>query len=277
MLASAAIPVFFEMQNLAGDWYVDGGIRQVAPVSAAVAMKAREIFAIVAPVPLAPDGDYTKKGLLDIGVRSATDVTIDEILTDNIAPFDGWPVPVHVIRPNIEVESSRTIDRGLIRINIAYGYMRAFDVVSPIAKARSDKQAALMKLSDQIASTRLQIWQKEETAFFNWQNIGAEGPGGRGDPCTNFRFAVDDMRVLKAALLGLVQCRLSIAGQESMPADAANWATSWEAHWWDPTNVAGLPNFPFSPLDEFPANGGCSEPAAVLQATPPPGGCPQFP
>jgi hypothetical protein len=258
-----------------------GGIRQEAPVGAAVAMGAKEVFAIIAPVPIKPDGDYTNKGLPEIGLRAATGVTIDEILTDNIAPWTGWPVPVHVIRATVEVERSRTIDPGLIRINIAYGYMRAFDVLSPIATVRRDKQAVLMSLSDQIASTRQQIWQKEETAEYNYGNIptrDADGTLGVSlEAGMNFQSAIKEMRALKAALLGLVECRLSIGGPQSMTADAADWAASWEAHGWDPTNLSDPgPNWPASPWGDIPGFEGYGTPAASLQATPPPGGCPQF-
>src|SRR5262249_29375129 len=80
MLASAAIPVFLEAQNLAGDLYVDGGLRQIAPVNAAAAMGANEIYTVVAPIvlqPLRPDEKLS--GIFDIGSRAATDITIDEI------------------------------------------------------------------------------------------------------------------------------------------------------------------------------------------------------
>jgi predicted acylesterase/phospholipase RssA len=281
MIASAAIPLFFEMQNLAGDWYVDGGLRQVAPIEAAIAMGATEVYAVVAPTPLAPETDFTHKGLVDIGTRAATDITIDQILTDNIAPFGGWGIPVHIFRPNIEVEPSRTIDPGLIRINMAYGFMRAFDVLS---KRAADVKAALIRLSDQIASTRLQIWTKEEDALLRWGIMTSEvsdpNSDGNPDPLTVLLFSNDvgDMRALKNSLLGLVECRLSIAGQESVPPDATYWAVSWEAHQWDPANLPGSElNLPNSPWDRIIMYGAVDIPAAVPQATPPPGGCPQFP
>ena len=246
MLASAAIPVFFEAQELAkgtrsADLYVDGGMRQVVPIRAAIGMGATEVYAVVAPIALAEDTDFTSKGLLEIGTRAATDIVIDQITTDNIDPAAGWgKVPVHVIRATIEVQSSRTIDPGLIRINIAYGFMRAFDVLSQRA-SRPDVQAALFKVSDDIASTRSMIWNIEEKAIYCWGRMirGLAAQPFIKEPLSPwFSEAVAEVRKLKNALAGLVECRLSIAGAKSLPSDASSWGRSWEAHRVDAWDIA---------------------------------------
>jgi hypothetical protein len=68
-----------------------------------------------------------------------------------------------------EVEPSRTIDPGLIRINIAYGFMRAYDILSQ-QSSNPNVQSALITLSDQIAGTRKQIWIVENAA---WNDMGS--------------------------------------------------------------------------------------------------------
>jgi hypothetical protein len=294
MIASASIPAWFEMQNMAGDWYVDGGIRQEVPIEAAIAMKAAEVYAIVSPIPLRYDNNYMKKGLPDIALRAATDITLDEITQKNIAPFGGWGVPVHVIRATVEVEGSRMIDPGLIRINIAYGYMRAHDILSQQSSDPSVQQA-LISLSDQIASARKDIWSAENTlcaSAIDWR-------GGWNQDTETFIEFIDRRRSLqndvlllrsaKEQLMGLVQCRLDIAGPESTPPDATSWSTSWEAHQWDPNQVViGLdyPNnvaqifFPSCPWGEFnfgiKGNTwlGLDIPPDGPQPIPPPSGCP---
>jgi predicted acylesterase/phospholipase RssA len=286
MLASASIPVFFDMQQLAGDWYVDGGIRQLAPVKAAVAMGAMTVYAVVAPIPLGSDTDYTNKGLIDIGTRVATDITIDEITTDNIAPAGfGWNASVIIIRPNVEVESSRTIDPGLIRINVAYGWMRGYDVLS--LQPNPGLRASLIVLSDGIASTRKQIWDLENSIRTSLH--ACYGQAGRNQVLflqqtqAAMNSTVPRLRALKNQLMGLVQCRLATAGQDSTPGDAEAWANSWEPHYnwgtdavFDPAYVdpATWPASPWDAFHVYVAIGYISIPSATLQPTTPPGGCP---
>lgn len=97
MIASSSIPVWFEVQNMGGEWFVDGGVRQIAPIQAAIEMGATQVYAIVSPIPLGCE--LGLKGLFDIGLRAATDITIDEITRENIDPYGGWGVPVHLMRP----------------------------------------------------------------------------------------------------------------------------------------------------------------------------------
>jgi predicted acylesterase/phospholipase RssA len=279
MLASAAIPLFFEMQNLAGDWYVDGGIRQIAPVEAAVAMNATQVYAVVASAPLCIDTDYTSKGLVDIGFRAATGVTIDQITTENLS---RWGVPVFVMRPNIEVHDTTTIDPGLIRINMAYGFMRAYDILSQ--QSDPNLQQGLISLSDQIASTRRQIWDAEQDLHKNaWYVINATTDDPGSSLSIGYLYGdVESLRSLKNSLLGLVQCRSSIAGPDSMPSDANNWATVWESHQWAPSDVS-LPDSPWSAItyDEGGSDGSSvvvvDISAANPEPTPPTGGCPPPP
>jgi predicted acylesterase/phospholipase RssA len=62
MIASASIPGYFEMQPLASNWYVDGGVRQVAPVQAAVEMGATVVYVVLASAPICVDSAYNRKG-----------------------------------------------------------------------------------------------------------------------------------------------------------------------------------------------------------------------
>jgi hypothetical protein len=275
MLASAAIPVFFEAQNFAGDLYVDGGLRQIAPVSAAAAMGANEIYTVVSPIPLRPlRADEQLSGLFDIGSRAATDITIDEITSENIDHFGGWGFPVPLIRPDTEIEDSRTIDPGLIRINMAYGYMRAYEVASPRAVANPELQAALRKLSKEIADKRLEIWRLEEDAFDLWRHVVFLNSQAKVD----FENDMEKIRSAKNELMGLVECRASIL-PASLPDGAEDWALSWEAHQVDPTNMNlpnDLPNLPPSPWDGIDLPAIIELDAGAPTPTPPPDGCPSF-
>jgi hypothetical protein len=57
--------------------------------------------------------------------------TLDQQRSDQMFPRNGLGVPIlNIIAPNVQVHGSRDIDPGLIRINSAYGYMKAYDNLS---------------------------------------------------------------------------------------------------------------------------------------------------
>jgi NTE family protein len=172
MIASASIPAWFEVQKMGTERFVDGGISQEVPIRAAVEMGASQVFAVVSPIPLKNTNAIT--GLVDIAVRAATDITIDEITGNDLEPYGGWGVPVHVIRATVEVEGSRTIDPGLIRINMAYGWMRAFDVLSAFHPGAPD----VSQNSDMIASLRKDIWDAENTLHTDARNVNCNPEWG---------------------------------------------------------------------------------------------------
>jgi len=229
MIASASIPAWFEVQKMGGEWYVDGGIRQEVPIQAAIEMGATQVYAVVSPIPI---HETSLKGLVDIALRAATDVTIDAITGDNLDPYGGWGVPVHVIRATVEVEGSRTIDPGLIRINMAYGWMRAYDVLSAFRKGTPN----VRDNSDKIASLRKDIWSAENTLHNDAPNVGWNGVAP--DPGYQAKVSGDVavIREKKTQLFQLLRSRRDIAGSFSMPPDATSWLTAWEAHQWDPNN-----------------------------------------
>lgn len=251
MIASASIPAWFEVQKMGTEWFVDGGIRQEVPIRAAVEMGASQVFAVVSPIPLKNTNAIT--GLVDIAVCAATDITIDEITGNDLEPYGGWGVPVHVIRATVEVEGSRTIDPGLIRINMAYGWMRAFDVLSAFHPGAPD----VSQNSDMIASLRKDIWDAENTLHNDARNVNWNPERGP-DPGYKAKVSgeVASIREKKTQLSQLLVSRDNIAGPSSMPPDIINWRISWEAHQWDPKNnlvdpTVGQIIFPSSPWGAF--------------------------
>jgi hypothetical protein len=252
MIASASIPAWFEIQKMGTEWFVDGGIRQEVPISAAIDMGASQVFAVVSPIPLEKTSNI--KGLVDIALRAATDITIAAITANDLEPYGGWGVPVHVIRATVEVEGSRTIDPGLIRINIAYGWMRAFDVLSAFHPGAPD----VTLNSDMIASLRKDIWDAEnglrnDATYVNFDpQTNSPHPGYIAKITSD----VAAIRQKKTLLSQYLVSRANIAGPSSMPPDITNWRISWEAHQWDPNNNlidsrAGQIVFPSTPWGAF--------------------------
>jgi NTE family protein len=278
LLGSAAIPGFFEAQFLGDDFYVDGGVREIVPVQAAISMGASQVYAIVAPGPLQFDNHFAN--MLDIAGRSL-DIALDEITTDNTAPFQPWEMPVVAIRPDFEVHGTTKVNPGLIRINIGYGYMRAFDIVSPRA-SNSDVQQALLTLSNEITLKRLTAFINEELALGDWISFADSFLTNNPNLIAAASFAkrISSVRSVKNELWGLIDCRNRIAATlDSMPPDALDWVFRWEDHEPAPTDLSFLaPNLPDSPWMEihFRGENPAPIPQAVPQAVARSGGCPQF-
>lgn len=152
VLASASIPVVFPPTALGGDLYVDGGVREILPLSLAFnQLGAGHIFAVVASAPgVDPWTDGADRGLLEIARRVTADIGPDEILRKEIDPPRGWGRRVTVIVPELDVHDALTIDPELIAASIDYGYMRAADVLLDL----DEEQCAL---SSEIARTRMRL------------------------------------------------------------------------------------------------------------------------
>ncbi len=152
ILASASIPVVFPPTKMAGEHFVDGGVREILPLTLAFnGLGAGHIFAVVASAPGVDRWDDAgDRGLLEIARRVSADIGPDEILRKEIRPPRGWGRRVTVIVPELDVHDALTIDPELIAASIDYGYMRAADVLL-------DLEAEVCALSADIARCRVRI------------------------------------------------------------------------------------------------------------------------
>lgn len=151
--ASASIPIAFPPTVLPDGNFVDGGIRDNLPLRAAEEAGASSVVAIL-PSPAAMTAiDFTGAAVTTIAARSF-EALFDETLQNDLAPLRGYLMPVTLIAPQMEPYSMLTVDPGLIRINMDYGYMRAYDEMQPDEALR----APLRKLSLDIVLKRLEVW-----------------------------------------------------------------------------------------------------------------------
>ena len=128
-IASSTMPGIFRASNLDGETYVDGGVAEIVPVAVAVDLGADEIFAIVGSAPAVPRRtSFIGRSGIDAVSRSLVDISLNEISRNDveIATRDDRVI---VIQPTHDLHDALTIDPGLIRIGMAYGYMRAADAV----------------------------------------------------------------------------------------------------------------------------------------------------
>jgi predicted acylesterase/phospholipase RssA len=152
VLASAAIPVMYPPVELGGEYYVDGGVREILPLALAFnQLGAGHIFAVVASRPgVEPWHDGGDRDLFEIARRVSADIAPDETLRKEIDPPRGWGRRVTVIVPEVNVHDALTIDPELISASIDYGYMRAADVILGLD---ADDAA----LSAEIARARMRL------------------------------------------------------------------------------------------------------------------------
>jgi NTE family protein len=160
-IASSSIPLMFPPRMLAGEHYVDGGVREILPLQPAIDAGASVIFAITATQASLPVESITDQSLIGIGMRAIGDLMVDELTEGDIRTglTSGNHAQVHIIRPTVDVHDIITIQRGLIDISIDYGYMRAGD---HLEVSEGDRVAA-MELSDRITRLRMECWELEES------------------------------------------------------------------------------------------------------------------
>ncbi len=121
IIASTAIPIMMPVSMVAGQPLVDGGLRNVTPLKAAIDDGAEEIVCIVCQAKKVSGVNFDPKNLGTLFER-LMDITINEIVNNDLewagyintyCPRDGSPmlngplagyrhIPITVIRPSVE-------------------------------------------------------------------------------------------------------------------------------------------------------------------------------
>ncbi len=293
IIASASIPAAFPPVKLGSENYVDGGVRSITPVQAAIDAGAKEVFAVccsvAAPLPgfkiqapadaeppavVAADdpyfvSSYDHERVWDIANRAGEDLLPNQVQQ---AELDRkWPIPVTLIQPTIQVHNAMHIDPGLTDISIDYGYVRAFEACN--SDYRAPTPAASL---DAIIRARRDAAYAEQQLFL-WV-CGFEGrhirlsptdpPGDYSNPATarsTIASLYDQIRTLKNAIMLGVQQR-GPAGQlpdSAAPADGSQgWHQRWERH----RSWLGMPASPWDAASFVPGSGG--PPLTIAASTP---------
>jgi len=234
VLASSSIPGIFPPVKLFDETYVDGGIRELVPVRAAIRLGASEIYIIypspgVVFDPAKPS--YDGENLIGIATRSI-DMMLDEVRLGDISIAAEAGIVTTVITASREIHDGMTIEPTLIRISMDYGYMRASDAIDgPRIDIGAD---ALGGLTDQIVLLRKQAWNVEYDAN------GVRRPQDPSllDRPVHFELqlvpdpdALREVRRLKIEIERLVRQRQAAGG--ALPAGFESWWRDWEYHPWE--------------------------------------------
>lgn len=136
VIASAAIPCVFPPVTLGNESYVDGGVRWILPLEAALVSSASRVVAINAsPAGVPPTATvFATASMLDIAERTVADILLWETQERQleVAKLKSaeQSKQVWVVTPRVSVHDLLTIDPGLIDMHISYGYMCAADVLT---------------------------------------------------------------------------------------------------------------------------------------------------
>ena len=233
-MASGAMPGFFAPVDLEGQSYVDGGLRTLLPINTAVDAGADDLYAIYPKPGTTFEPSLRPARMLTAALRSI-DLMLDEIRRRDLEQGRARAGKLTTIQATLEVHDELTVEPGQTSISMAYGYMRASDVVDGPGR----DEAALRTLSDLITRSRLTCWLYEH--FIH----GFDPPPAKRPlfPASSRRralvrivdpAAVPALRFRKWLLRQLVEQRIARGG--AVPADHSTWSEHWERHTWDPRN-----------------------------------------
>jgi NTE family protein len=158
VMASAAMPGIFPARPIGGSHCVDGGVREVVPVRAAVErMGCNEVIAIRVSAPPPVLASNFVSSLPSVIARAVLEIAFDEIAESDVHPYHGWgdAVKLTQIQPSFDLHDPMVVEPGLMRIAMDYGWMRAGEMLD----FAGDDQPYALSLSDQITALRAQNWR----------------------------------------------------------------------------------------------------------------------
>ena len=163
-IASASVPMVFPPHPMADDDYVDGGVIEIVPVSAAAALGATRIIAVVAvPLRLPRDErDYAAAPAGYIGLRSMGMIGVAERQISNLNIHLPEGTTLTTVDPVVDVVGLFEIEPGLLRINKDYGWLRAADL---LADGDADIRADIADGTHAIVEARREAWRLEESLW----------------------------------------------------------------------------------------------------------------
>ncbi|WP_159621041.1 patatin-like phospholipase family protein [Ruania rhizosphaerae] len=227
--ASCAIPSVFAPIRLGSEHYVDGGARESLPVEVAVDhLGVTRCYAVVASPPgLSPASSFADKDMLEIVMRAGFGVMTDEIQADEVRRAHA--AGAIVIQPELDIHDILTVDPGLIRIAMDYGWIRAAEVCTGASATQRAATRALIEL-------RRRIWAVENAVL---QPESAEGHADalRTETGEDASPDLDLVARLKVDLRDAVVA----ADPALLPPGADGWWRDWEAHPYDLPAPAWLP------------------------------------
>jgi NTE family protein len=249
VIASSSPPMLFPAVPLSEDHgdtsrrrtknFVDGGLREVLPVRAAVDLGCERVIGVVASALQMGGEEYSTSppAFFSTALRTVNTM-LNEVTRSDMEYIKDSSMRI-LSHPMTEVIDSFTVDPGLIRINIDYGYMRGFDATLDLAgKQLGVWQMLIMFLAEEeIIRLRKEIWALEQAVAFSF----FRGNPPREIPVFN-QGILTSIRTKKRELMDATLMRFHAANndRDSLPVaidgstgpmtSIHNWWKTWEKH-----------------------------------------------
>ena len=169
------------------------------------------------------------RNLVDVGLRGGTEFPVAEVSReDRLEPSRSCRGDYDMVMiepaPGVEVHNAFTVDSALIRIDMAYGYMRGFDEF--LRREDAARFGASFQSTEAIVQMRLSIYAREQQVIDEmdgatgrivmWEPSGRE-PGLAVPTKGLSAAALSDLRALKRDLMQIVYARFANFGSRSLP------------------------------------------------------------
>ena len=224
-IASAAIPAIFRDVPLAGEHYVDGGVREMVPIRAALDAGATKVYAIVAGKRnVSRKSGYKSATAVEIAERAVKEILLSEIQENETHPYLPWSSSVTVIQSSgHDLHTGLEVDPGFVRIDIEYGWMRASDV-------HRNVDAEVMELVDEIVHERTKA-RRMEAPFGSGPRGGGRKVGSARATWIGARVRdLPEIRKSKRRVKELVLKRMRRGGRLPPWVDLTEWWLDYEYH-----------------------------------------------
>ncbi len=218
-IASCSVPMVFPARALGEETYVDGGCLQNIPLSAALELGAQRIFTLVA-IPLHAEGRTRPT----VPLWAAHELGFLQTQEENLAVELPEGATNTVIAPTLDVVGSFEVHRGLMQIDIDYGWMRAQET---LADPDDGTAPIIHSATDSVIRQRTRAWHLEHRCLTE----ASMSPRRRAA-----------LTELKRCVRSAVQARFALGFDP--PAGAAAWWSDWELH-----DTSAVDGFPTSFLD----------------------------
>jgi predicted acylesterase/phospholipase RssA len=224
-LASASLPVLLDPPEIGGEHYCDAGLREIVPVDVVLDKSVTEVIGILCSKPDLVGGDSMQKvGLINVGLRAATEILIAEVTLGDLAKAESSGIPTRIIAPQLDVHSGLDIKPSLIEIAMHYGWMRAADAMHLVA-AEQDECA---RTSELITRLRRRCWEIETIVRDEPLRMSADAA----------KWSYFELRVNRWAIMYLSDRRGALGLPPHPDQVQLGWATRWEKEFRDPAPLS---------------------------------------